>query len=80
MYENKTECCVLILYLANSLNSFTGTNSFEEFFRIFYVKDKLSLAGWLHWLEHHPIHQNVADLTPSPGTYLGCRFDPVRGV
>ena len=34
-----------------------------------------ALAGWLNWLEHHPIHQKVVGLIPSQGTYLGCRFN-----
>ena len=39
----------------------------------------LALAGWLSWLEHHPLHQKVAGSIPSQGTYLGGRFDPWLG-
>ena len=33
------------------------------------------MAGWLSWLEHHPIHQKVASFIPGQGTYLGFEFD-----
>ena len=33
------------------------------------------LAGWLSWLERHPVHQRVAGLIPSQCTYLGCGFN-----
>ena len=32
---------------------------------------KDAMAGWLSWLEHHPIHQKVAGSIPGQGTYLG---------
>ena len=28
-----------------------------------------ALAGWLSWLECHPVHQKVEGLIPSPGAY-----------
>ena len=34
------------------------------------------MDGWLGWLECCSMHQRVTVLTPSQGTYLGCRFDP----
>ena len=42
-----------------------------------------ALLGMVHvpwlvsrgWLEHPPVHQKVAGLISSQGTYLGCRFD-----
>ena len=34
-----------------------------------------ALAGWLSWLELHPVHQKVVSLIPSQGMYLGGRFD-----
>ena len=39
----------------------------------------LALAGWLSWLEHHPVYQKTVDLIPGLGTYLGCGFDPHLG-
>ena len=38
-----------------------------------------ALAGWLSWLEHRPIHQNVAGSICGQGTYPGCGFDPQSG-
>ena len=35
-----------------------------------------ALAEWLIWLEHSLVHQKVAGLIPSQGTYLGFWFDP----
>ena len=40
---------------------------------------KVALAGWLSWLEHHPVHQKVAGSIPGQGTYPGCGFDPLSG-
>ena len=42
----------------------------------------IALAGWLSWLEHHPVHQKVTGLgvIPSQGTYLGCGFRPHQGA
>ena len=34
-----------------------------------------ALAGWLSWLEHHPVHQKVAGLIPEQGTFLDRGFD-----
>ena len=34
-----------------------------------------ALARLLSWLERCPVHQKVAGLIPSQGTYLGCGFD-----
>ena len=39
----------------------------------------LALAGWLSWLEHHPIHQKFEGLVPGQGTYLGRGFDTRSG-
>lgn len=40
---------------------------------IFYCikKTSFALAGCLSWLECHPIIQNVVDLIPAHGIYLG---------
>ena len=35
-----------------------------------------SLARWLSWLEHRPVHQKVTGSIPGQGTCLGCRFTP----
>ena len=35
-----------------------------------------TLAGWLNWLEHLPVHQSVVGSILGQGTYLGCGFDP----
>ena len=45
----------------------------------FLKKQFTSLARWLSWLEHHPIHQNVVGLISSQGTQLGCEFNPQSG-
>ena len=39
-----------------------------------------ALAGWLSWLEHCPVHQNVAGSICGQGTYPGCGFYPSRGT
>ena len=39
----------------------------------FFKQVCMALAGWLSWLEHHPIHQKAAGLIPQQGSYLGCR-------
>ena len=38
-----------------------------------------TLARWLSWLEHCPIHQKVAGSIPSQGTYVGSTFNPQSG-
>ena len=38
-----------------------------------------TLARWLSWLEHRPIHQDVAGSILGQGTYLGCMFGPRLG-
>ena len=43
-------------------------------------KELGSLAGWLSWLEHRPIHQRAVGSVPSQGTYLGCGFNPWQGT
>ena len=35
-----------------------------------------ALAEWLSGLECCPVHQSIAGLIPSQGSYLGCGFDP----
>ena len=35
-----------------------------------------ALAGWLCWLEHCPVHQNIGGSIPSHGTHRGCGFGP----
>ena len=42
-------------------------------------KPMSALVGWLSWLEHHSVHQKVAVLIPSQGTYLDCEFGPQSG-
>ena len=37
----------------------------------------IALAGWLSYLQHHPVRQKVAGLIPNQGTYLGCGFNPL---
>lgn len=37
------------------------------------------LAGWLSWLEHHPLYQKVTGLIPSQSTNLGFGFDSQSG-
>ena len=39
----------------------------------------VTLAGWLIWLEHRPIHQKVGGSIPSQGTCLGYGFNPWLG-
>ena len=39
----------------------------------------VALAGWLSWLERHPIHQKVVGSIPHPGTYLGPGFASPSG-
>ena len=38
-----------------------------------------TLAGWLSWMEHCPVHQNVVGSIPGQGTYLGYGFNPWSG-
>ena len=38
-----------------------------------------ALAGWLRWLEQHPVHQKVGGSNPSQGTDVGCMFCPWPG-
>lgn len=42
---------------------------------------RMSLAGWLSSLEHHPVHQKACrfDSDSGHGTYLGCEFHPQSG-
>ena len=42
--------------------------------------DGTILAGWLSWLESHPVQPKVVSFFPSQGTYLGCRFDAWSGL
>ena len=42
--------------------------------------DGTILAGWLIWLESHPVQPKVVSFIPSQGTYLGCRFDAWSGL
>lgn len=37
-------------------------------------KTKVALADLFSWLGQCPLHQKVADLSPSQGTYLSCEF------
>ena len=38
------------------------------------------LAGWLSWLERHPVEEKGAGLIPGQGTHLGRGFDPCQGA
>ena len=42
-------------------------------------RSEQALAGWLSWLEHYPMYQEIRGLIPSQGTYLDCRFDSQWG-
>ena len=33
------------------------------------LNNKIGLARWLSWLEHHPVHQKFADLSPGKATH-----------
>ena len=37
------------------------------------------LAGWLSWVECHPVHQKAENVIPSHCTHLGCGFGPWSG-
>ena len=45
----------------------------------FKVYHDQTLARWLTWLEHHPIHQRVEGLIHGQATNIGCGFDPRSG-
>ena len=44
-------------------------------FTIYEQMDFQGLAGWLGWLEHHPVHQKAAGLIPGWGTYIGTQVE-----
>ena len=35
---------------------------------------------WLGWLEQRPIHRKAAGSISGQGTYLGCVFNPHKGM
>ena len=43
------------------------------------LRETLALAGWLSWMECHPVHRKVVGLIPSQDTHVGFRFDTRSG-
>ena len=44
-----------------------------------WIKIRVTMAKFLSWLEHHPIHQKVAGSIPNYNTYVGHGLDPQPG-
>ena len=65
---------VIILECGIVLEKYTSQSPHLTLIRNVLTKSYIYRTGWVAWLEHHPIHQNVVCLIPGQGTYLGCVF------
>lgn len=62
-----------VLYFLSTFNSKDPVSKDSHLKRVITCS---TLARWLTWLKHRPVHQEITGSIPAQVIYLGWRFDP----